>query len=326
MNVSDLAILPDGRPVRAVTLRGGGLRATVLTLGAIVQDLRLEDEDRPLVLGCADPAAYLDRAQHMGAIVGRFANRIGGASFVLDGRRHDTDPNFPGRHTLHGGAEGTGRQVWSIEDLGPDRVTMGLALPDGHMGFPGNLTIRATIAVQARALAIEMQARTDAATPCSLAHHGYFALEPGGDIRDQHLWIYADSYLPVDGDLIPLPGIAPVEGTDFDFRSPRPIGGTGYDHNFCLSRGPVPLRPVARLTGRSGLGMTVLTDAPGLQIYDGRHFDGFAGLEGQVCAPYAGIAMETQHWPDAPNRADFPDAILRPGQTYRHRVSYRFAR
>ncbi|KRW97565.1 aldose epimerase family protein [Paracoccus sp. MKU1] len=252
MSVSDLAPLPDGRLVRAVTLRGGGLRATVLTFGAIVRDLRLEGEDQPLVLGCADPAAYLDCAQHMGAIVGRFANRIGGAGFELDGRRHDTDPNFLGRHTLHGGTEGAGGQVWAIEDAAPDRVTMGLLLADGHMGFPGNLTIRATIAVQDRALAIEMQARTDAATPCSLAHHGYFALDPGGDIRDQHLWIDADSYLPVDGDLIPLPGIAPVEGTDFDFRSPRPIGAAGYDHNFCLSRSAVPLRPVARLTGRSG--------------------------------------------------------------------------
>lgn len=126
--------------------------------------------------------------------------------------------------------------------------------------------------------------------------------------------------------MIPLPGTAPVAGTAFDFRQMRPVGNCGYDHNFCLSDGIRPPRPVARLRGSSGLTMTVTTDAPGLQVYDGRHFNGLAGLDGRSYAPHAGIAMETQHWPDAPNRPDFPDQILRPGQTYRHHVAYGFDR
>ncbi|SEN35370.1 aldose 1-epimerase [Paracoccus alcaliphilus] len=319
-------ILPDGRRIEAITLRGGGLRATVLTLGAIVQDLRMDGLDHPLVLGCPDPAAYLDQARYVGAIVGRFANRIGGARFELDGVAHRTDPNFLGRHTLHGGHDGTDLHIWRIEQQAADQVTLSLTLPDGHMGFPGTMAIRATIALRDQALVIDMQATSDAATPCNLAHHGYFSLDEGGDIRKHELWIDAAHYLPVDEGLIPLPGTAPVAGTAFDFRQMRPVGNCGYDHNFCLSDGIRPPRPVARLRGSSGLTMTVTTDAPGLQVYDGRHFNGLAGLDGRSYAPHAGIAMETQHWPDAPNRPDFPDQILRPGQTYRHHVAYGFDR
>lgn len=320
------AVLPDGRRVDAITLRGGGLTARLLTLGATVQDLRMEDVDHPLVLGCADPADYLGQGLYMGAVVGRVANRIGGARFTLNGRDHRTDPNFRGRHTLHGGTQGTHWHVWTIEKACDDSATLSLVLPDGGMGFPGTLSIQATFSLADAALTVDFQAQADAPTPCNLAHHGYFNLDGGGDVRSHRLRVAADRYLPVDDDLIPLPGSAPVDGTPFDFRAGRPIAPGGYDHNLCLSDGPVAPRVVAELIGKSGIRMEIETDQPGLQVYDGAHFDGVAGPDGRRHGPFAGVALETQGWPDAPNRPDFPGTILRPGQTYRHHVAYRFFR
>ena len=316
-------ILPDGREIRRVTLSGGGLTAQVLTLGAIVQDLRMDGVAHPLVLGCPDPADYLGVGRYFGAIVGRFANRIGGARFTLDGREYRTDPNFRGRHTLHGGSDGCNLHVWRIEALAPDRVTLSLSLPDGHMGFPGRLDMAAEISVAGGALCFSLSAKSDAPTPCSLAHHGFFDLDGRGDIRDHALMIAADRYTPTDADLIPTGEIAPVAGTDLDFRSLRPIGAAGFDHNFCLSDGQRPLRRVARLQGRA-LAMEVETTACGLQFYDGAYMKGVPGLEGRRHDAHAGLALETQFWPDAPNRPDFPDAILRPGRVWRETTLYRF--
>ena len=318
--------LPDGRRVDRLTLRGGGLTAQVMTLGATVQDLRMDGVDHPLVLGCPDPADYLRDGLYMGAIVGRCANRIGGARFTMDGREYRTDPNFRNRHTLHGGSHGTHWQIWTVEEVQEDSATLTLDLPDGGMGFPGTMTLRATFALRDSALVIDIQARADAPTPCNLAHHGYFNLDGGGDARNHWLRIAANRYLPVDDDLIPLSGTAAVEGTRFDFRQARQIMPGEYDHNFCLSDGPAPSRVVAELTGQSGIRMQVETDQPGLQLYDGVHFDGLAGLDGRRYHRFAGVALETQGWPDAPNRPDFPDAILRPGRVHRHHAAYRFFR
>lgn len=317
--------LPDGRKVDRLTLQGGGLTAQLLTLGATLQDLRMEGVDHPLILGCPDPADYLDGGLYMGAIVGRTANRIGGARFVLDGREYRTDPNFRARHTLHGGSRGTHWHLWTIEEVRDDRATLSLTLPDGDMGFPGTLGIRADIALRDQALILDLRAEADAPTPCNLAFHGYVNLDGGGDVRGHRLRVAADRYLPVDGDLIPLGDTAPVQGTRFDFRQGRTIAPGEYDHNLCLSDGPVAPRVVAELTGRSGIRMQVATDQPGLQVYDGAHFCGLAGLEGRRYGPFAGVALETQGWPDAPNRPGFPDSILRPGQVYRHHAAYRFS-
>lgn len=325
MTADAVTTLPDGQEVRRITLRSRSMTAQLLTLGAIVQDLRIEGVDHPLVLGCDDIADYLGQARYMGAIVGRFANRIARARFPLDGAICQTDPNFLGRHTLHGGSEGLDLQIWRIDALAEDHALLSVTLPDGHMGFPGDLQIRARIALDDQALVFDLQAETDAPTPCSLAHHGYFNLDGGADIVGHRLWIDAAQYLPVDQDMIPLPGIAELAGTAFDFRQMREIGDTGYDHNFCLSRDSTAPRRVARLTGRSGLSMSVITDAPGLQLYDGRHFADQPGLQGRRYGPRSGVALETQIWPDAPNRPDFPHSILRPGQTYRHHIRYGFS-
>ncbi|WP_295042480.1 aldose epimerase family protein [uncultured Paracoccus sp.] len=317
--------LPDGRRVHRLALTGGGLSAQLLTLGATVQDLRMDGVDHPLVLGCPDPADYLGDGLYLGAIVGRFANRIGGARFTLDGRDYCTDPNFRGRHTLHGGSRGTNWHVWTVEEVHDDSATLSLVLPEGDMGFPGTLSIRAEIALRDGAMIVDLSATTDAPTPCSLTHHGYFNLDDGSDVRGHRLRIAADRYLPVDGDMIPL-AVAPVQGTRFDFRQARAIAPGGYDHNFCLSDAATAPRVVADLTGQTGIRMAIETDQPGLHLYDGAHFAGLAGLDGRRHGRCAGVALETQGWPDAPNRPDFPDAILRPGQTYRNRTAYRFSR
>lgn len=324
--ISVFDTLPDGRQVQAITLQGQLLRARVLTLGAIVQDLRIDGIDHPLVLGFDSSATYLSAAgRYVGALVGRYANRIGGARFQLDGRDIRLMPN-EGANLLHGGPDGIDRHLWVIGDLAPDRVELHLSLPDGDMGFPGKLDIRAVISVTDDALGFDLRASADAPTLCNLAHHGYFALDDTGDIRGNRLMIDAAHYLPVDAELIPTGAIAPTAGTAFDFRTTRAIGRHPYDHNFCLSNARTALRPVAHMHGQGGLAMTIETTEPGLQLYDGHHFDGVAGLDGRHYGPHAGVALETQIWPDAPNQPGFPSAVLRPGDDWRAVTRYRFAR
>ncbi|WP_378943164.1 aldose epimerase family protein [Paracoccus sp. R86501] len=317
--------LPDGRTVRTITLRNGPMRARVLTLGAIVQDLRHDDVPHPLVLGCADIAEYLDAGLYVGALVGRCANRIAQGRATVDGTTHQLDRNFRGRHCLHGGRDGTAVQIWQVEQVQADSVHLSLTLPDGHMGFPGAITIQAAISLQPDALQIAIQATSDAPTPCNIVHHGYFNLDDAPTVDGHRLQVAADSYLPVDDDLIPLGDPQPVAGTPFDFRHGRRMAGVAVDHNFCLqpSKG---LHQVANLRGENGLALQVHSDAPGLQVYDGAHFTGLTGLEGRTYGPRAGLALETQAWPDAMGRAGYPNVILRPGQTYCHNTVYRFAR
>ncbi|TGN67163.1 galactose mutarotase [Paracoccus liaowanqingii] len=325
MSIASAGTLPDGREVQRITLRDGRLTAHVLTLGAIVQDLRLDGVDHPLVLGCPDIADYLDRGKYFGAIVGRCANRIAGGRFRLDGQDHQVDLNFRGRHCLHGGSQGTDLLLWQVVELTPGSVILRLMMEDGHMGFPGRMRITARITLRDDTLRFDLTASADRATPCNMTHHGYFALDGQGGVAGQTLRIDADHYLPVDDDLIPTGAIVPVEGTAFDFRTPRPLQPGSYDHNLCLSDGPQPLREVAQVTGREGLSMRILTTACGLQIYDGVHLQDVPGLDGQLYGRHAGLALEAQFWPDAVNRSDFPDTVLRPGTTWSQTIAYRFA-
>ncbi len=317
---------PSGQMIEVVTLKSPALTARVLTLGATVQDLRLAGVDHPLVLGFNRPEPYFDAGLYVGALVGRLANRLAGGRFTLDGHSHQADRNEGGRTLLHGGSDGIHHHIWQITALETDRVVMELSLPDGHMGFPGKLAIRAAITLRDTALCFDLSAQSDAPTLCNLAHHGYFTLDGGTSTSAHRLEVAAEAYLPVDSDLIPTGEVKPVAGTDFDFRRPRALGTGSYDHNLCLSDTRVALRRVAMLTGESGLRMEVETTEPGLQVYDGRHFDGVAGLEGRIYGPHAGVALETQVWPDAPNHPDFPEATLRPGQTYHAVTNYRFLR
>lgn len=326
MTASQIETLPDGREVQRLTLRGGGLSATVLTLGAIVQDLRLDGIDYPLVLGAPDAASYLGPARYFGAIVGRLANRIGNARFTLDGRDYQTDPNFRDRHTLHGGSDGVDVHIWQIEARTPSSVTLSLSLPDGHMGFPGTITMTTRIALEDGALNFVLGATADAPTPCSLTHHGYFNLDGSDDVRNHTVHIDAEHMLPTTDDLIPTGEVAPVAGTRFDFRQPRPLGPEPCDRCFCLSDGPRPQRPVAWITGESGLALRVETTACGLQFYNGAYLRDVPGLDGRIYGPQAGLALEAQAWPDAPNQPNFPSAILRPGEAWSETTRYVFTR
>lgn len=330
IQIQPFGTLPDGSPVEQVSIIGGGLTAHILTYGATVQDLRLDGLEHPLVLGAPMLEPYLGPMTYFGGIVGRFANRIADGRFELNGTTHHVPANWLGRHALHGGPVGTGQKVWKIGALTADSLRLDLTLPDGDMGFPGEMSVSAQFFLGGDGdLAIDIQARTDAPSPCSFAHHGYFNLDGDADITNHLLQIDAQSYLPVDDDLIPTGEVAAVAGTRFDFRTARELGSSSIDHNFCLSDRRVPLRAVAKLfSKKSGIAMHVETTEPGLQIYDGAYIPkkGLLGLDDRLYGPLAGIAMEAQNWPDAPNHPDFPSAILRPGETYSHQTRYRFQR
>ena len=322
--VEHFGTMPDGQSVERITIAGGGLTAAFITFGATLQDLRLDGVEYPLVLGAPLLEPYFAPMQYFGAIVGRFANRIGQGRFAIDDKVYQTDLNFRDRHTLHGGSVGTGKRVWKVGGLMADRVRFELDLADGEMGFPGAMTVSAVCALPGDGvLQFEIAARSDAPTPCNFAHHGYFNLNGEGDILGHRLTVDAAHRLPVDGDLIPTGEVAPVDGTRFDFRKPREIAPGGYDDNLCLAGERRALTQVARLEGTRGVAMTVATTEPGLQVYDGRHIDTGQGLDGRTYGAHAGLALETQGWPDAPNHPGFPDAILRPGEIYRAETRYR---
>ncbi|HCQ66187.1 MAG TPA: hypothetical protein DIU07_14005, partial [Rhodobacteraceae bacterium] len=321
--------MPDGTPVERVTIRGGGLTANVLSYGAVIQDLRLDGYDAPLVLGFETFAPYLTHSPYFGATAGRCANRIRDGHLELDGVTYQLDRNFLGKHLLHGGARGMGKRLWRIEGSATDHVTLGVMLDDGDMGFPGRFKARVTFALlDGGVLDIRMSAETDAPTLCNLAHHSYFTL--GGEtISDHLLQIAAESYLPVDAELIPTGEIRSVKDTGFDFRTPAPVRQAHpVDHNFCLSRQREPLRPVAWLKGpATGVGMELRTTEPGLQVYDGAKVNvDLPGLTGQPMRAHAGIALEPQIWPDANHHAGFPQAVLRPGEPYAQQTQYIFTR
>ncbi len=322
--------MPDGRAVHRVTLKGGGLTAHVLTFGAVLQDLRLEGHEAPLVLGFPEFAPYLTESPYFGATVGRFANRIRGGHLELDGQTYQLDTNDGGRHTLHGGAEGLGGHLWEIDTAAEDHVTLKAVLPDGHMGFPGTLTARVTLALmEAGTLDIQMRAETDKTTLCSLAHHSYFTLDDAETVSEHVLQVEAGSFTPVETTLIPTGQVAQAAGTRFDFRKAAPlVQAYPIDHNFCLSKDRQPLRQVASLQSTtSGLRMTCLTTEPGLQIYDGSGINTTTkGLAGQPMGACAGIALEPQVWPDAHHHKNFPQAVLRPGERYHQHTQFVFSR
>lgn len=326
--------LDDGTPVDRWTLESGPLRVRVLTYGGIVQTIETPDRDGvrgQVALGFADLASYVaDEGSRFGALVGRYANRIAGAAFPLGGRRHLLPAN-DGPHCLHGGPGGFARRVWDAR-----RIAGGVELrrtsPDGEEGFPGTLVVRVRYTVAPGGiLRLDHLARTDAPTVVNLTNHTYLNLggDGSGSAAGHRLRIAATHRTPVDSSGIPEPG-APVAvaGTRFDFRTERVVG-EGFDDNFVLDGGVTATpRPVAALYDPgSGRRMDLATTEPGLQLYTAGHLDGsLTGTSGAPYGPAAGIALETQHFPDAPNRPDFPSTVLRPGEEYRSTTVYTFTR
>lgn len=328
MAVEHFGDLPNGRPVERVRLRAGALQANILTFGAIVQDVRLDGVAHPLVLGADNLTPYLGPMNYFGAMVGRFANRIAQGSYSADGQTYHLSRNFHDRHCLHGGRAGSSRQLWQIVECTDDSVELALKMPNGENGFPGNLDVALTVALSESALQFDIRATTDRTTPCSFSHHGYFNLDDTGSLAQHTLRIAAGHYLPVDHDLIPTGEAAPVAETRLDFNLARSLSDLTLDHNFCLSSARTECRPVAWLASReSGLHMQVDTTEPGLQVYTPRHLPevGVQGLDGRTYFTSAGVALEAQAWPDSPNRPNFPNAMLHPGETYHHRTRYAFS-
>jgi len=321
----------DGAEVQRASLTGpNGMRVVLLSWGARLAELWVPDRQGTLadiVLGHDSPTDWQTHGTYLGATCGRYANRIAGGRFALDGRRVQLDRN-EGPNTLHGGSMGFDRRHWTIDSQSDTHVTFALISLDGEMGFPGTLTARTTYRIDGPALMIEMTAATDAPTVVNLVNHAYFNLagQGAGDIMGHQLQVEANHYLPVDHELIPTGEILSVAETPFDFRQPRTIGAklpgpNAFDHNFCLSApiGADGLRPCLTATDpASGRRMRLSTTEPGVQLYTGAHFAGGPGKRGAHYPRFAGFAAETQHFPDTPNNPQFPSARLDPGQSYRH--------
>jgi aldose 1-epimerase len=341
-------VMDDGTAVERITLRGAdGFEAAVIPYGATLQALKVPDRAGHIddvVLGHGDFDGYLTARRYFGATIGRYANRIAGAGFMLDRTKVDLDAN-DGANMLHGGHAGFDRKLWRIDDVAEQpepSVTLSCVSADGEGGFPGRLDVRATYRVTGPAeLSITFEATTDRPTVVNLTNHSFFNLDgalSGSDILGHRLSIAADRYLAIDAGSIPLRGPPrSVAGTPFDFREPDIIGarirtddaqlrrGRGYDHNFCLApdRG---LQLAARVESpRSGRVLELSTDQPGLQFYSGNFLDGTAaGKGGRLYRQSDALCLEPQTWPDTPNRPDFPSARLDPGGHYRHQIVYRF--
>jgi len=297
----------------------GGLVARLTNYGGIILSIIAPDRDGRLadvVLGHDTAQAYQDNRFYLGAIIGRYANRIAGARFSVDGTVCDLTAN-DGPNCLHGGLVGFDQVLWNAEPFGGEGVE-GVRLshrsPDGDQGFPGNLDIQVTYTLAAgNELAVDFHAETDRATPVNLTQHTYWNLAGTGEVLGHRLLVNADAMTPVDATGIPTGEIARVAGTAFDFRDEVPVTGE-YDHNFVLRRDGPGLVTAARLSDPgSGRSLEVLTTEPGLQLYTGNALD----------VPHAGLCLETQHFPDSPNQPGFPSTILRPGSAYRSRTVFR---
>jgi aldose 1-epimerase len=311
---------------------GAHCRATLSDFGARIVSLWTPDRNGTLadiVLGYDTPADYETPAsRYIGATCGRYANRIAGGAFTLDGQACQLDQNEGANH-LHGGRNGFDIVLWQIEEATGSLVRFSLTSPDGDMGYPGTLRTEVTYAFTAPAqFRITMTARvTGAPTVVNMVNHAYFNLagQGTGPIDAQLLQADAPHYLPVDASLIPTGEVAPVEATHFDFRTARSLGKEtppkGFDHNLCLAAIEAP-----QITARdpaSGRGFTLWTDQPGVQLYTAAHIpQGLPGKQGATLGPRAGFTLETQRWPDSPNRPEFPPARLAPGETYLHRMHF----
>ena len=343
--------LADGRQVEAVTLSNAhGVRATIIAYGATLQSLATPDRaghSADIVLGHRDTRGYVDTPNYFGVSVGRYANRIAGGRFTLDGHGYTLAKNN-GPNSLHGGTSGFDKKLWTIVDVhrgNPASVTLRHVSPDGEEGYPGTLTVTATYALgEAGELSIEYRATTDKPTIVNLTNHSYFNLggeASGRSVLGQRLTIPAEAITPVDATLIPTGALRPVAGTAFDFRKPTEIGarirdggdeqivhGRGYDHNFVIGREEhPPLRLNARVEDpATGRVLEVLSNQRGVQFYSGNFLDGtVAGKSGRIYRQRDALCLEPQVFPDTPNQPAFGSARLDPGQAYLNHIVYRFS-
>lgn len=309
-----------GQPVDKITLSNAQLRVGILTYGAILQSLRLTGVDYDLTLGSDHIADYEGAMMYNGSLVAPIVNRFTNAKAPLAGQTLQFERNFLGKHSLHSGAAGVQHKVWAITAATQDSVDLSLTLPDGEGGFPGLRHVTTRFTLKDATLRMDVSVVSDMATLWNAANHSYWNLDGAATFDGHSLHIMADHYLPTDAEFVPTGEIRAVAGTDMDFRTPRKIGpnAPALDNCYCLGQTQTALRPALILTGKSGVQMTVSTTEAGIQAYDHRH----QPISGQ---PYAGLAIEAQNWPDAPNHAGFPNITLQAGQSLTQTTAWHFA-
>jgi aldose 1-epimerase len=334
----------EGMPVRIYTLtNASGVEAAITNYGGRIVSLKVPDRKGAMgdvVIGFNSLDGYLGPNPYFGAIVGRYANRIGHAEFKLDGKDYKLAKNN-GDNALHGGLRGFDRVVWTAREIPDGGLELTYLSKDGEEGYPGNckVTVRYHL-TDANEVKIEYSATTDKDTVINLSNHAYFNLKGGGDILGHVLTLNADRFTPVDAGLIPTGELRAVAGTPFDFRKAMVIGaridqndqqlkaGKGYDMNYVLNKKGEELSLAARVEEpASGRVMEVWTTQPGIQFYTGNNLDGtLKGRGGNVYTPRSALCLETQHFPDSPNKPSFPSAVLKPGAEFKSTTIYRFSK
>jgi aldose 1-epimerase len=342
---SDFGKLPDGTAIKLFTLTNqSGVQVKITNYGGIVVSLTEPDRKGAMadvVLGFDSLAGYLANAgPHFGALIGRYGNRIGNARFSLNGVEYQLEKNN-GANSLHGGARGFDKRVWTPRPLPDGGLALTYLSKDGEGGYPGNLTVTVTYHLtDANELKIDYAATTDKDTVVNLTNHAYFNLKGAGsgDILGHQVTINADRFTPVDSGLIPTGDLRSVNGTPFDFRKATPIGarieqndeqlklGNGYDHNWVLNKSGDGLSLAARVEEpESGRVLEVYTTQPGMQFYTSNFLDGsIKGKGGKAYGRRSAFCLETQHFPDSPNKKNFPSTVLKPGQKFASSTVYRF--
>jgi aldose 1-epimerase len=330
----------DGAPVHAYTLTGRRISATVLDMGGTITAITVPARGgatRNVVLALKNLAAY-EASGWWNCLVGRYANRLK-HGITVEGRHYPLVQDANGV-TLHGGrGQSWGTRLWDVVGHDDSALTLRLVSPDGDQGFPGRLTVQVTYSVTEDALRLDYAATTEAPTVVNLTNHIYFNLAGSGPVTEQWLQVNADRITPTDTNQIPTGEIMPVAGTAFNFRQDQPIGARlasdepqiilarGYDHNFVLNKSqPGALEPAARMEDpQSGIVLELSTTEPGMQVYSGNNVKpGQFDAAGREIPWRGGLALETQHFPDSPNRSDFPSTLLAPGETFRSTTIFRF--
>lgn len=311
-----------------LTIRSDALIVTVLPWGASLVGVRFAGSDRNLVLGFADPRDHARLGGFVGAVVGPVANRIR-SGIVRIGDDSFQMPLNDGGNALHSGPDGLHARAWQVVSHDTDSLRLTYQMQDGCCGLPGARRFTVTYTVANRMLAVTLEAKSDRLTPINPALHPYWNLDGEGTVTGHELTVNAAQYLPTDDQNLPLPQPTAVAGTAFDFRTPRQVPpDPALDVNFCLARAPVRSpRQVACLRAETGTAMTLVTDAPGLQVYNGAHLPEVPHTLGRdrALGPCAGIALEPQYWPDALHHQHFPPIFLAPGSTFRQRTRFRLS-
>lgn len=315
--------LPDGKTASLYTITRGTTTLTASDYGCIITSLLVPDKNGKqgnIVLGYDSLDEYCRDNAYLGAAIGRYANRIGCAAFRLNGVRYELTAN-EGENTLHGGA-GFHKRLWEVE-TDEYSITFRRISPDGEDGFPGELKVLVQYAIQEDgALRITYEAEAAQDTVLCLTNHSYFNLNGGGTIQDHNLFLAAGHYTPVDKTNIPTGELRPTEGTDFDFCTMRPIGTFPYDHNFALDK--TEGRMAELYAPKSGRRITLTTDMPGVQLYTGCCLSPRRGRNGEEYGPGMSVCLETQHFPDSPNKPEFPSPLLKAGEHFKSQTVFGF--